>query len=630
MKKLFCHINNVGMVSILLCASLAGGQALLADTNSASSATSAAASSQPASTGSSAAPATNASASKSASSSSASAAASTEEAAPEAGDYNNWVEVGAGGLLSNGNRNLLKSQQGYSGDVFGGIEDMHIEQNIDKDTQLIWDGRAIFDNRDYKLKLEITRQDLGYIHFGYTQYRIWENDTGGFDPQPGSGEVPNDLNSEQMAIDRSDAWVELGLRIPDVPDITLRFDRETRNGMEDSLEWGSTAATVGGGYNLMPSFRDINEERDIVTGDAKKTYDITDVDLGMRYEFTNDRDSEYIDQNATPILLTEQNSIKSDTFSGHASQITRFNDEVWLTSSYSYSTMDSTISGSNIYGTVYDPVFSQSLIPSHGDDFFDLSGGSTGEQNVGTLNVLWTPIEDFSITPEFRVEGDDTEGISNFTATTNGGAPGLVGISTENKWLTVDEACDIRYTGVEDWVFYTRLEFEQQDGNTGEGSTGSVASDVDDQYLNLNENTTVVDQKYTVGANWYPLTTLNFTSEYSHNDERNSNSINNFTETQIGGVSPTAQQTMLNLNMNTDDMMFRATWKPLTNITLVSRYDFQYSTIYSRWETLGLNTTAGYDRPFDTGLSGDQVNHMFTETATCNPFARWYIQGTAA
>ena len=45
------------------------------------------------------------------------------------------------------------------------------------------DGRAIFDNEDYKLSLDRwKREKLGYLRFSATEYRTWYNGDGGFYP----------------------------------------------------------------------------------------------------------------------------------------------------------------------------------------------------------------------------------------------------------------------------------------------------------------------------------------------------------------------------------------------------------------------------------------------------------------
>ncbi len=80
--------------------------------------------------------------------------------------YNNWIELSIGGLITNGDTALFEQEHHISGDVFGGIQDLHYEQTFDKNGQFSIDGHAIFDTDDYDLKLELSKPDLGYIQRG--------------------------------------------------------------------------------------------------------------------------------------------------------------------------------------------------------------------------------------------------------------------------------------------------------------------------------------------------------------------------------------------------------------------------------------------------------------------------------
>ena len=52
-----------------------------------------------------------------------------------------------------------------SGDVFGGIQDLHYEQTVGKKGQFSIDGHAILDTDDYDLTLELIQADVG-LHQG--------------------------------------------------------------------------------------------------------------------------------------------------------------------------------------------------------------------------------------------------------------------------------------------------------------------------------------------------------------------------------------------------------------------------------------------------------------------------------
>src|ERR1700726_2966972 len=57
-------------------------------------------------------------------------------------EYKNWIELGIGGLIINGDAAQFKQEHRMSGDVFGGIQDLHFEQTVGKNALFSIDGHA--------------------------------------------------------------------------------------------------------------------------------------------------------------------------------------------------------------------------------------------------------------------------------------------------------------------------------------------------------------------------------------------------------------------------------------------------------------------------------------------------------
>jgi len=588
--------------------------------------------------------------------------------------YNNWVDLSLGGLMVRGDKAQFSQEHGLSSSVFGGIEDMHLEEAFANKAQLTLDGHAIFANNDYKVKLELSLPDVGYIRAGYTEFRTWSSPYGGYlSPDkafPDGVFVPPATNA--FALDRGDAWIELGLQVPSLPQITLRYDHMFRNGQEDSTEWASTTQTGipnvspnSSTRKIVPSFYDINEKRDIFTLDIKKTLSNTDFELGMRYEHDTIDDS--LHQNNLPgtpptalannrnniplaagnYYVTEENQESLDLFNGNFSSVTRFNDKLWVTLGYSYTSMNSSIGGSQInggengapFGTGYFVIGNQ-VVYSNSSEFVNLGGGSMNSQNVATLSARWEPVESLTITPSVRIESNDTDSNSLYNTTfnqTNGSitvgkgkaavkvpiviiSPGITAtptsIATLDDFINVAESLELRYTGLENWVFYAQGDWEEENETRQDFSPTSTNT-------NLDSNISRLRQKYTAGANWYPLSRLNVSFQYYHQME-------DFDQNLLNSDTGDGNQRLLNQNWNTDDVNLRVTWRPLSNISLVSRYDFQYTKIDSQW-----GATAPPD-PFLTtlvaanGESGAMTNNMLTECVTWSPLDRLFIQGNAS
>ena len=139
--------------------------------------------------------------------------------------------------------------------------------------------------------------------------------------------------------------------------------------------------------------------------------------------------------------------------------------------------------------------------------------------------------------------------------------------NTDNWYLNVAQSLEARYTGFRDWSLYANAEVSEDWGNEAWDSTPIL-----DQ-VNLNQDWERLGFKYTLGANWYPLPQLNFGGQYYHE-------IHDYTYTNRLNSSLIQYPGYLRKqNFTTDDVNIRATWQALSNVSLVTRYDFQFSTV---------------------------------------------------
>src|SRR5436190_16763759 len=156
--------------------------------------------------------------------------------------YNNWIDFSVGGFMTSGNKSQSQQRFQNSRSAFGGIEDFHYQANLDKITILSIDGRALFDNDDYKLSLNVEREKIGYVRFSYSEFRTWYNGDGGYYP-------PSDnyysLTEDPLALDRGQITFEGGLTLAKAPKINFKYTHNFRNGEKSSTIWGITHPAVG-------------------------------------------------------------------------------------------------------------------------------------------------------------------------------------------------------------------------------------------------------------------------------------------------------------------------------------------------------------------------------------------------
>ncbi len=570
-----------------------------------------------------------------------SAAATTTE---QEAEYKNWIELGIGGLITHGDTAQFEQEHHLPGDqVYGGITDMHYEHGVGEATLTV-DGHALWDINDYDISVKLEQPKFGYLAAGFTEYRTWYDGNGGFfSPSGGTWFRPF---FPEMHIDRGDIWIEMGLRVPDLPEVTIRWSREFRDGQKDSTIWGDTNRTGGGNVlpgqtrKIIPSFRDIDETRDILSFEASKTFGNTDVLLGMRWEQITDTDDLKSVRNAGQInpppvsgrqrFVTQQLNDDIDLFSGHAITETRFTDNFWFTAGYSYTTLENDLSGSRVYGTHFDSAFGEPVpqLSSRDHAFADLAGIAQVDYHVVNANLFWIPLPNLSVISGFRYTHENQDNNATFIAEEpvpntppftppagNNPAGGFhfgPGVLTSGERMAdydrFAERLDLRYTGIKDWLFYAEGEWEEECGHVFENQQNTLQS----EDVIVDKDTHFLGQKYVAGLTWYPMTRLNVAAQYYHKIASYDNDL-----------FEASGQRLIGQDWNTDDANIRVTITPkipacLGTLSLVSRYDFIYTTIDGKW---ALDTD-----PLAEEQTGKITKHLIAETITWNPLARLYLQ----
>jgi hypothetical protein len=568
--------------------------------------------------------------------------ATASEEQPE--EYKNWIELAIGGVITRGDRAQFEQEHRLPGDqVYGGIQDLHLEGTVGKKGLFSVDGHALWDFNDYDITVQLALPNLGYIKAGYQEFRSWYDGNAGFFPH-------NDIFFEppypEMHVDRGDAWVELGLRAPNWPEITIRYSHEFRFGQKDSTVWGDTNLTgLAPPFNstrkIVPSFRDIDETRDIVSLEAKHTFGDTDVLLGMRYEHNDNDYSLNTERGAgqlPPVVpppgqqrkVTQRQADNVDLWSGHGITETRFRDNLWFTTGYSYTSLTNDLSGSRITGTHWNAAFGEP-VPTLGQrdhSYINLAGTAQIREHVVNANLFWMPLESLAILTGFRYTHEKQDNDSTFLALEpvantppftplnpeggfHIGPPIPVEGARSSDYDRFAQRLEMRYTGVKDWLFYVEGEWEEECGQVNEFQSF-------DEEIPLDKETHALGQKYSIGFNWYPLMRLNFSGQYFH---RIAHYEDDITSAQFARL--------INQDWNLDDFNFRITFRPklpasLGTLALVTRYDFVHTDIDSQWGIFPA------EEVFAEVQSGEIKKHVISESLTWNPLPRFYLQASAS
>lgn len=524
--------------------------------------------------------------------------------------YTSWIELSGGGFFTDGSKRQFQQRHRTEHRAFGGIEDFHYLRDLGKGFVLTLDGRGIFDNEDYKLSLDLAKENLGFLRFKYENFRTWYNGDGGW-YSPGDVWYQLRESSDALALDRGEFSAEMGLTLKDLPVFTFKYTHRYRDGEKSSTIWGpshptGTSLTRG----LSPSFYEIDEESHIFELDAKHQIKATALGLGLRYETTdldNSRKMTFWPGESTERRVTDREDASYDLFNVHAFSETWIKKNLFFSTGFSFTDLDNDFTGSRVYGDEFDVVF----VPNsaNGTGYTNLVGNSRKQEYVANLNLMFIPFQHFTIVPSVRIQREDWDADSRGFQTGANPAGSFTG-NTDGDRLDVRERLDLRYTGVTNWVFYARGEWTQGEGNRDEnggiGPTAPIARETED---------TRFFQKYSAGAKWYATRSFSIDAGgyYKLNEYDYDHSLDN--TPNAGGNRYPAYLEMQ--DFETYDGNVRVTLRPLKNLTLVSRYEYQLSTINTKPDS-----ASGLGRV----ESSEMTSHIIAQNVSWTPWSRLYLQ----
>lgn len=522
-----------------------------------------------------------------------------------------------GGAFVNGDHPAFEEHfQLPSKTLSGGIEELRYRRET-SESSLAIDGHFLAGEGDYGLNARWSKNERIFINAGYSQFRVFYDGSGRY--YPGSDTFIS-LYDERLHVDRGRLWFEVGFAPEDFPHFRVRYERLTRKGEKPSTELGETNLTGGvGSRSIVPSFIELDEVRDIVTVDAgHETKDFA-WNTGLRYErsrLDNTRQNRRRPNEPQSRAITSKDGLQSDLFTAHGYAERRFSDQLRVSAGGLATTLDTNLDGSRIYGANYnstfDPLFAQRQIADLG--FLDLAGGSQLKQYVANLNAVYQPAKAWTLHPSIRYEHLHLDNLANFVATNVvANAPTTLQDSaaqTQKQENKVVEVMEVRYTGRPAWVYTLKAEWMQSWGDLTELLSDRTTT------LSLIDRATEytrTSQKYSVGAVWYARPGLSLSSEYFY--RLRLNDYDSPRDSTRAGTPDRYPAFITNQDFSTHDFNLRLSWRPITVVSLVTRYDLQYSEVRNGFTAL----------PQIQGA--EATSHIVSQSVTWTPTSRLYLIG---
>jgi hypothetical protein len=541
------------------------------------------------------------------------------EGPEEAGS--NWIELGGGGVFTSGNQAQAEQSRRFSDGVFGGISDLHFQKEIAKATTFSLDGRGIFAEHDYQFGFGVKKEETYFLRFNFENFRTWSNGDGGYHPSSG---VYYPLSDHALALDRGEFSLEGGLTLKSSTNFRFKYSHLYRDGDKSSTIWGQThPLLVNPSVGLTPTVQDIDESRHIIEFDVTQRIKKTDFGIGAIYEFGDLKNARKILQypGEPPVLgvpqdrkITDRQNVSYDMFNVHAFSETWIKPSLFFSAGFMFADLQNDTSGNRIWGDDFDVVFAPDA--GNGQGYTNLLSNARKHDYVLNLNLMSKPTKNFTITPSVRVQRQDWDASSAAFSTYGTTLFGATASGADADAIDVRERLDARYTGITNWVFSAQGEWTEGQGNLSESGGLFNAATGPGTPIQRDTEETRFFQKYSLGVKWYPArrVSVDVGGYYKNNNYDYEHTVDSTPNNAIANRYP-AYLTMQ--GFETYDGNARLTLRPLANLTLVSRYEYQLSTV---------NTTPDPVSGLGEVESSELTSHIFAQNVSWSPWSRLYLQ----
>jgi hypothetical protein len=487
----------------------------------------------------------------------------------------------------------------------GGIDEATYQYKINKDWTLNAEARAIFKDEDYKLRLEIANPNVGFMRAGYTEYRKYFEDSGGFFRLF----TPPELNpNRDLHLDIGDIYFEAGLTLPNLPKVTFGYERQFKNGAKSMLEWGSV--TQGGNTRkTFPSFKDIDETVDIFKVEAE--HDIGKVHLADQfhyeyYRYTNDRfDGSTNLASGASQTVTVHEHYTHDAFFNTFRLESHVTDKLYWSFGYLFTTLDG------------DPSLMLNTVPfanNNDKNWFTQSVAVQQNSHVLNFNMMYGPfVKGLYLYGGLQGEVTDGNGFTDATLTQiTGGATNspLAVINSDEHKKSLQETFGLRLVSIPYTTVYAEGRWSQEFIDLFE-------QEVDSGVLNFQRDTDtdINRQDYSVGFNTSPLPRMTLSARYRHGIHEND--YEHLVDTEEGYPAfITAQK------FTSDEIMSKLTLRPMSRLSVSFMYQLYAMDIDTTTKSVAILGVPG-----GTIQSGNYDAMIYSVSATVTPISRLYLTG---
>lgn len=537
-----------------------------------------------------------------------------------------------------------------------GIEAMHFAKDLEDNTTVEFDGRALTGAEDYLAAFKATKNEVGSFEMGYKTYRTFYDGIGGFFPLNNRWQQ---LTNPELHTDRSKFWVGVKIERPNAPKFEFRYTNEQRTGKKDSTIWGDTDFTGVPSYygvgaaalnpyssnrKIVPAYIKLNERQQNWLGSVKHTVGNTDLEFELLHNTARSNDRRSVNRYPGELQLFPRQS--SSTNPPQIYPAATISNEV---AGYDQQNLDSKTTGFTgkfetkvadtltVYGGVLyskgdadiggDRQMTQFMPTNIGavhavGGFVGATGrppysyttvaGETHEKvNSANLGLKFHPQTDLFSTIAVKYEKTEIDGFNSVTyisnsinQTTGAVTPVLVSapnIANRSKKSWIPEAT-FRYTGIKDLSLYGNVDYRHSPGSEYGNSTGVTTGGGAGAPVVSDDNVKINHAHFKFGANWTVNQMVSLRGEIFYKDH-----TNGFYDKAVAGDGYVLGYQFLGTKLT-------AIVKAENNLTFTTRL---------------IRQSGKMDTTVDSGTnmqSNDTKNYSFGETIDWSPTTQMFVQ----
>ena len=528
----------------------------------------------------------------------------------------------------NGDERKFREHTGIKEGWNGGLQSLHVQQQLGPDRRLTFDARAFPNPEEYSFRLQIEQRDLGFARFGFEQYREYYDDTGSHYPRlaPPSFDLNRDLH-----LDIGRAYVDFGLTLPDWPRLVFGYEFRYRDGTKSILQWGD-AGTIEPQFNpdttdakkIFPASKRIDEQVHIFKFDLDHEIGGVGIENRFRAELydnsTHRETMSFLDLSGAGMNRTFSIRESADHFqaSDSFSLQKQILDWLFLSGGYHYGHLDGQ------YGLSVQPNFPTGEFFSFDRYYFTEAVILEQDTHTFNLNTQLGPWSGFTLYGGAQSEWMSQRGFGDvrldegFPSTLGGAEPRPVFLDSNLDRASVEEHAGARFTAIPYTVLFVEGRAVQESIDQTEARTGAGSEFLRDT------DTTGDLYEGRVGFTISPWTPVSLTAHYKRR-ERNWDydhlaDLDEWRGDNGYSAFITAQQ------VNLDEISAKLSLRPANWIKLGLTYQLLSSE--SELTTLPIPEGSFAETPGGTVHAYNYDAHIYSANIALNPWQRIYLNGT--